>query len=69
MTRLIKFCTVGVWNTAVDFLVFWTAAEWIGLSVYTAQVMAYCIATCKQLPFKQQLDLRQRQTLFLAAIF
>lgn len=45
LTKLIKFGAVGVCNTAVDFIIFWIASEWAGLSVYTAQILAYCTAT------------------------
>lgn len=43
--KLIKFITVGVSNTGVDFIIFWTMTEWIGISVYYAQIWAYCTAT------------------------
>jgi len=45
LSKVIRFCLVGVCNTAVDFFIFWTMTEWVRLSVYIAQVMAYCIAT------------------------
>ncbi len=52
---------VGACNTAVDFLVFWLASEWVGISVYHAQILAYCTATCNSYLLNSRFTFRNRR--------
>ncbi len=43
--QFMRFCMVGLVNTAVDFFVFFASVNWLNFNVYAAQVAAYSIAT------------------------
>lgn len=45
MKKIIKFGCVGVINTAVDFLVFFSLTTFLHLNVYSSQFCSYIIAT------------------------
>jgi putative flippase GtrA len=42
--KALSFAFVGLVNTAVDFSIFWTAAQWLGWPLVPANVFAWSVA-------------------------
>ena len=64
MKRLIKFCSVGVVNTAVDYLSFALLSQLFGVDKYLSQVAAFMIATLNSYLLNRRFTFKSQAKLF-----
>lgn len=67
--RFLKYCFVGVLNTAVDYLSFFVLSQFFSVNIYLSQALAFMIATFNSYLFNSRFTFKVSDTLFSKKLF